>query len=80
MTRKLIAVMGATGMQGGGVVDALVEDGTFRVRAVSRNPETYSGKAHETARADLSDLGSLKEAFKDVHGVFVVTNFMEGAD
>ena len=80
MDKKIIAVIGATGTQGGGVVDALVNDGTFMVRAISRNPDEYSGKAHEVVKADLSDLASLQEAFKDVYGVFVVTNFMEGAD
>lgn len=80
MEKKTIAVLGATGLQGGGVVDALIKEGTFKVRAISRIPNKYSGKAHEVVKADLSDLESLKEAFTNVHGVFVVTNFMEGAD
>jgi uncharacterized protein YbjT (DUF2867 family) len=78
--KKTIAVIGATGSQGKGVVNALVHESSFNVRAITRNPEKYSGKAHEAVYADLNDLQSLKEAFKDVYGVFVVTNFWEGAD
>lgn len=80
MEKKFIAVIGATGSQGKGVVNALVNDGSFKVRAVTRNPQNYSGKAEEVVKGDLTDFTSLKDAFKGVHGVFVVTNFWEGAD
>jgi uncharacterized protein YbjT (DUF2867 family) len=39
--KKLIAVTGATGQQGGGVVHALQAGGKFKVRALTRNPEKY---------------------------------------
>lgn len=80
MENKTIAVIGATGLQGKGVVDSLIKEGTFKVRALTRNPDNYSGKAQEVVKADLTDLSSLTEAFKGSHGVFVVTNFWEGAD
>ena len=80
MENKTIAVIGATGSQGKGVVHALVNEGAFNVRAITRDPEKYSGNAHEAVYADLNDLQSLKDAFKDAYGVFVVTNFWEGAD
>jgi uncharacterized protein YbjT (DUF2867 family) len=80
MEKKTIAVFGATGAQGNGVVEALVNEGSFNVRAITRNPEKYTGKANETARGDLNDIGSLADALKDAYGVFVVTNFWEGAD
>jgi uncharacterized protein YbjT (DUF2867 family) len=80
MENKTIAVIGAKGSQGKGVVNALVNEGAFNVRAVTRNPDKYSGKANEAVYADLNDLRSLEGAFKDAHGVFVVTNFWEGAD
>ncbi|MDH4091565.1 MAG: NmrA/HSCARG family protein [Cyclobacteriaceae bacterium] len=80
MENKTIAVIGATGSQGKGVVNALIKEGNFKVRAISRNPDNYSGKAHEVVKADLTDLSSLTDAFKNAHGVFVVTNFWEGAD
>ena len=80
MEKKTIAVFGATGAQGNGVVEALVNEGSFNVRAITRNPEKYTGKANETAKGDLNDISSLSEALKDAYGVFVVTNFWEGAD
>ncbi len=80
MHKKTIAVIGATGSQGGGVVEALLKDGSFTVRAITRDPARYAGGAHEVAKGDLSDLNALKAAFTGAHGVFVVTNFMEGAD
>jgi uncharacterized protein YbjT (DUF2867 family) len=80
MNKKIIAVVGATGAQGKGIVNALVNDGSFKVRAITRHPEQYSGKAQEAAYADLNDVPSVKEAFKGAYGVFVVTNFWEGAD
>ena len=80
MEKKIIAVVGATGLQGKGVVNALIKDGTFKVRGITRNPEKYTGKADEVAQGDLTDLESLTNAFSGAHGVFVVTNFWEGAD
>lgn len=80
MEKKLIAVVGATGLQGKGVVSALINEGTFNVRAITRNPDKYAGKAHEVVKGDLTDVRSLTAAFKGAHGVFVVTNFWEGAD
>ena len=80
MEKKIIAVIGATGSQGKGVVNALIKEGTFKVRAISRNPDNYSGNADEVVKADLTNFSSLKEAFTCSHGVFVVTNFWEGAD
>jgi len=78
--KKTIVVIGATGSQGSGVVNTLVDEGSFNVRATTRNPEKYSGKALEAVYADLNDLQSLKDAFKDAYGVFVVTDFWAGAD
>jgi len=80
MEKKIIAVIGATGSQGKGVIDSLLKDRTFKVRAVTRNPEKYTGNADEVVKGDLTDLISLTEAFKNAHGVFVLTNFWEGAD
>lgn len=80
MEKKIIAVIGATGSQGKGVINSILKDGTFKARAITRNPEKYSGKADEVVKGDLTDLASLTEAFKNAYGVFVVTNFWEGAD
>jgi len=80
MEKKIIAVVGATGLQGKGVVNALKKNGSFKVRAITRNPDKYNGTADEVVSGDLNNPESLTNAFKDAHGIFVVTNFWEGAD
>src|ERR1700751_820053 len=77
---KLIAVVGATGQQGGAVVRALQASGQFKVRALTRNPGKHRDLAEEVAEADLDRPESLKAAFEGAHGVFIVTNFWQGAD
>src|SRR5258705_3360653 len=80
-SKKLIAVIGATGLQGGSVVRALQARGQFKVRAFTRNPDKHRGLADEVVAADLNRPETLKAAFKGAHGVFLVTNFWEeGAD
>jgi uncharacterized protein YbjT (DUF2867 family) len=74
---KLIAVIGATGQQGGGVVRALQASGQFKVRALTRNPDKHGGLADEVVNADLSRPDTLKTAFEGAHGAFLVTNFWE---
>src|SRR5271154_6068957 len=73
--RKLIAVTGATGQQGGGVVRALQASGQFKVRALSRNPGKHRQLAEEVVQGDLDRPETLKAAFAGADGVFLVTNF-----
>ena len=73
--KKLIAVIGATGQQGGGVVRALQGNGEFKVRALSRNPDKHRDLADEVVEADLDRPETLNAAFEGAHGVFLVTNF-----
>src|ERR1700722_10118252 len=75
--KKLIAVVGATGQQGGGVVRALQASGQFKVRALSRDPGKHRELADEVVAADLNRSETLKAAFEGAHGVFLVTNFYE---
>jgi uncharacterized protein YbjT (DUF2867 family) len=75
--KKLIAVIGATGQQGGGVVLALQASGEFKVRALTRNPDKYHELADEVVKADLNRPETLEAAFKGAYGVFLVTNFRE---
>ncbi|MGI9584942.1 MAG: NmrA family NAD(P)-binding protein, partial [Acidimicrobiia bacterium] len=51
-SRRTIAVLGATGAQGGAVVRALQKQGMFRVRALTRNPDAAEGLADEVVAAD----------------------------
>ncbi|HXU59201.1 MAG TPA: NmrA family NAD(P)-binding protein, partial [Verrucomicrobiae bacterium] len=75
--RKLIAVIGATGKQGGAVVGALQAGGQFKVRALTRNPGKHRELAEEVDAADLDRPETLKAAFEGAYGVFLVTNFWE---
>src|SRR5437588_10775934 len=75
--KKLIAVIGATGQQGGGVVRALQAHGQFKVRALTRSPDKNRELAEEVVEADLDRPETLKVAFEGAHGVFLVTNFWE---
>ena len=81
-TKPMIAVIGASGRQGGGVVRALQASGRFHVRAVTRDPVKHKGLADEVVAADLNRPETLHDAFKGAHGVFAVTNAWEpgGAD
>ena len=76
-TKKLIAVVGATGHQGGAVVRALQASGQFKVRALTRNPAKHPQLADEVVLADLNRPETLKAAFAGAHGVFLVTNAWE---
>jgi len=82
--KKLIAVVGATGAQGGGLVRAILDDtaGAYSARALTRNPASDKSKelakrGVEVVKADLDDLESLKKAFNGAYGAFCVTNFWE---
>src|ERR1700704_6573639 len=79
--KKLIAVIGATGQPGGGVLRPLQASGQFKVRALTRNPDKHRDLAEEVVEADLGKPDTLKAAFAGAHGVFLVTNFQEaGSD
>src|SRR6266436_4922711 len=79
--KKLIAVIGATGQQGGGVVRALQARGQFKVRALTRNPDKHRELAEEVMEADLKRPETLAAAFKGAHGVcLVTTSSLEGTD
>jgi len=75
--KKLIAVVGATGQQGGGVVRALQASGQFNVRALTRNPDKHRELAEQVVEGDLDKPETLKAAFDGAYGVFLVTNFQE---
>ena len=75
--KKLIAVIGATGQQGGAVLRALQASSQFKVRALTRNPEKHHELADEVVKADLNRPETLQAAFEGAHGVFLVTNSLE---
>jgi len=80
--RKIIAVTGATGAQGGGLVRAILADpdGGFAVRALTRDVNSEGAKklaaaGAEVVAADLDDAASVEKAFEGSHGAFCVTFF-----
>ncbi len=82
MTKKIIAVVGATGAQGGGLVRAILADesGAFAVRALTRDINSDKAKAlaqlgAEVVAADVDDEASLARAFEGAYGAFCVTFF-----
>src|SRR5438477_9299844 len=78
---KIIAVIGATGHQGGAVVRALQAGGQVKVRALSRDPGKHRNLADEVVEADLDRPETLAAAFKGAYGVFLVTtSSLEGTD
>src|SRR5712671_6973471 len=80
-TQKLIAVVGATGQQGGAVVRALQASRQFKVRALTRNPANHPKLGDEVVLADFNRPETLKAAIAGAYGVFLVTNSFEaGAD
>jgi uncharacterized protein YbjT (DUF2867 family) len=81
---KIIAVLGATGAQGGGLARAILADreGGFALRAVTRKPDADAAKALAAAGAevvagDADDPAGLERAFAGAYGAFCVTNFWE---
>jgi uncharacterized protein YbjT (DUF2867 family) len=82
--KKIIAVLGATGAQGGGLVRAILADknGPFKARALTRNANSDKAKAlaaagAEVVAADVDDPGTLRRAFEGAHGAFCVTFFWD---
>jgi uncharacterized protein YbjT (DUF2867 family) len=82
--KRIIAVTGATGAQGGGLVRAILDDPAtpFAVRALTRNPDSpkakeFASRGAEVVRVDLDDELSVRAAFAGVYGAYVVTNFWE---
>ncbi len=82
--QKIIAVVGATGAQGGGLVRAILADrsGQFKPRAITRNPKSEKAKGladagAEVVAANVDDPASLQRAFEGAYGAFCVTFFWD---
>jgi len=82
--KKIIAVVGATGAQGGGLMRAILADtsGAFAARAITRKPDSEKARALAAQGADVvagdaDDPASLEKAFAGAYAAFCVTNFWE---
>ncbi|KAK7428138.1 hypothetical protein QQZ08_005377 [Neonectria magnoliae] len=83
---KLITVFGATGIQGGSVIRAILNDATlskeFKIRGVTRDTSKPAAKelearGVEVVSADISFVEQVAPVVKDAHTVFLITNFWE---
>ena len=81
---KIIAVVGATGSQGGGLVRAILADASsgFRARAITRKASADKAVelrklGAEVVEANLDDEASLAKAFEGAYGAYCVTNYWE---
>ena len=82
--KKIIAVVGSTGAQGGGLARAILADksGEFTLRAMTRKPDSDNARAlanagAEIVRADMDEPDSLRHAFEGAHGVYCLTSYWE---
>lgn len=85
---RLITVFGATGNQGGSVIQALLQapyNQRYRIRGVTRDPskpssQKLAAQGVDVVQANLDDVTSVQKAVEGSHGVFGVTNFWESMD
>ncbi|MDQ3733723.1 MAG: NmrA/HSCARG family protein [Actinomycetota bacterium] len=82
--QTVVAVVGATGQQGGGLARAILDDpaGRYTCRALTRNPASQAARAladrgAEVVAADLDDEDSLVRGFEGAYGAYCMTNFFE---
>ncbi|KAJ6463609.1 hypothetical protein C8R47DRAFT_1057797 [Mycena vitilis] len=81
MTSRIVSVFGATGLQGSAVVNALLKDGTFVPRAISRDPESDASKklkarGVQVVKGDTIDKASLVNALRGSEVVFAPVFFL----
>ncbi|KAK4060786.1 uncharacterized protein Triagg1_10629 [Trichoderma aggressivum f. europaeum] len=80
MEKNIVTVVGATGIQGGSVIDVLLKDDTFHIRAITRNSQSQSAKdlaakGVELIQSTTNDVSSLTAAFQGSSIIFGVTDF-----
>ncbi|KAH7394970.1 hypothetical protein DE146DRAFT_66653 [Phaeosphaeria sp. MPI-PUGE-AT-0046c] len=80
MTKSLITVLGITGTQGGSVAKHFLSHADWRVRGITRNPDSVKAKEWisrgvEIVKGDLDNMESLKSAFRGAHAIFAVTDW-----
>ncbi len=83
-SKKIIAVFGATGAQGGGLARAILNDpnSEFAVRAVTRDVNSEKAKelgrlGAEVVAADVDDAASVQKALDGAYGAYFVTFYWD---
>jgi len=82
MSKKIIVVFGATGKQGGSVVDSLLKENKWEIRAVTRDPQSEAAKSLaqkgvQVVQANSSNKEDLERVIPGAYGVFALTNFWD---
>jgi hypothetical protein len=82
MSKKIVSIVGATGSQGSSIVNALLKNNEYAIRALTRNPNSPAGQALaakgvEVVSADANNLESLTAAFQGSHAIYAITDFFE---
>jgi uncharacterized protein YbjT (DUF2867 family) len=80
--KPLVVVSGATGVQGGSIINSLLATGHYKIRGLTRNPDSdkakaLSAKGVEVVKCDLSAKDDVKKALKDADIAWIVTNFWD---
>ena len=87
--KKIFVVFGATGNQGGSVINAVLGDpktaSAFQIRGITRDPSKPNAKALEArgvecVAADINNKDQVEAAFKGAYAVFAMTNYWEKMD
>lgn len=88
-SKKIFVVFGATGNQGGSVINAVLADSKtaseFQIRGITRDPSKPNAKALEArgvecVAADIDNKEQIKSAFQGAYAVFAMTNYWEKMD
>lgn len=79
MTTKIVTIVGATGTQGGGIIDFLAGNPDCKLRGLTRNHSSVAAldlraKGVQVVQADLNDLASLRATFAGSYAVYGVTD------
>ena len=87
--KKILVVFGATGNQGGSVVDSILSDpktsNEFKIRGITRDPSKPNAQALTTrgvecVAADINSKDQIRSALQGAYAVFAVTNYWEKMD
>jgi len=79
---QILTIVGATGAQGSSVLNHALKDGTYKIRAITRNVNSEKAKALasrgvEVVTADINSEDSLIKAFEGSTAIYAITDFFE---
>ena len=87
--KKIVVVFGATGNQGGSVINSVLGDpktaSEFKIRGITRDPskpnaQALTARGVECVAADINSRDQIRSALQGAYAVFAVTNYWEKMD